>query len=88
MCAFLRKDPRELNNPITSDEILNVRYREIAHHKSPGMDGIPYEMYKKSFHIIGPGISNLFNAILDTAQFPQSWCDAIVIPLYKSGDRN
>ena len=44
-------DPRLLNSEITKDEIIHV-IKNLDIGKSPGIDGIVYEMYKYSIDIV------------------------------------
>ena len=56
--------------------------------KAAGNDGIANEMLKLCSQIISPYLVSIFNGIFDTGNFPEEWCKAINIPLYKSGDVN
>ena len=53
--------------------------------KSCGIDGIANECLKQSRLIITPLLCQLFNKILKTGVFPDSWCNALIIPIHKSG---
>lgn len=49
------------------------------------MDGIPPEFYKNA-NLIVPYLEILFNTVLDSGTFPDSWNVGMIIPLYKKGD--
>uniref|UniRef100_A0A8C2AI13 Reverse transcriptase n=1 Tax=Cyprinus carpio TaxID=7962 RepID=A0A8C2AI13_CYPCA len=79
------------------DEILdsNIMYNEVfkaimsmSNGKAPGPDGIIIEMIKVALHTLCPIMLSLYNKILETGDFPESWCEAVICPLYKNGDKN
>jgi hypothetical protein len=85
MC--LSNEPNLLNAPITLDEIAQV-INNLPNNKSPGVDGLVYEMYKHASHILLQPLCILFNTILCSGQYPDSWCEAIISPIHKKGSRN
>jgi len=40
--------------------------------KSPGLDGLPYEFYKRVFHLVGPHLLAAFQAALQRGRLPAS----------------
>jgi len=61
--------PHELNPDITLSEVENV-LRNLNNSKSPGIDGLSYEMLKNSRLVIAMHLWDLFNAILTTSMHP------------------
>lgn len=81
------KDHETLLRRISKQEMTTM-IDNLPENKSPGPDGIPYELYKLliSHDIIGPTMIRLFNLILDTMDFPPSWSRTIMIMLFKKGN--
>ena len=56
--------------------------------KAPGPDKIRYEMLKSGIQFLNAALSKLFNLILQSGSvFPSSWCEGIITPIYKSGNK-
>lgn len=45
-------------------------------------------MIKSSIEILLKGYYKLFNLILEAGQFPDQWCEGLITPIFKSGDKN
>uniref|UniRef100_A0A673I8U6 Reverse transcriptase domain-containing protein n=1 Tax=Sinocyclocheilus rhinocerous TaxID=307959 RepID=A0A673I8U6_9TELE len=60
----------------------------MSNGKAPGPDSIIIEMLKAASHMLCPIMLSLYNKILDTGCFPEFWCEAVICPLYKNGDKN
>ena len=58
----------------------------LKNNKSAGSDMILDEMIKCGSNILSPVLCKLFNIVLNTGIFPQSWNETYQVPLYKSGD--
>ena len=56
--------------------------------KSQGKDGIGAEFYRHTCHNISTIIIILFNTILSSVEFPDSWSQSLYVPLHKSGDQS
>ena len=56
--------------------------------KSPGPDGILAEMLKNSLGHILSFLVLLFNHECHTGQYPSAWSGAVIVPIYKSGDKD
>ena len=52
------------------------------------MDSIPSEIIKASFDLISPFLLNLYNKMYSTGEYPRSWGESIIQPIFKKGDAN
>ena len=77
----------ELNRPFTLREV-EIVVEELASGKAPGLDGISNEILKYASVVIVPLLYKLFNVILDTKCFPDEWSDALIVPVYKKGNKS
>lgn len=56
--------------------------------KTPGIDNISSEILKASYDFISPFLLNLYNRIYSTGDYPRSWGEGIISPIFKKGDVN
>ncbi|VDI57091.1 Hypothetical predicted protein [Mytilus galloprovincialis] len=77
----------ELDADITADEIIKAIY-ELKMDKSHGPDCLLNEFFIEYKDFIIPHLCTIFNAVLISGYFPSSWSDAILVPIFKSGDAN
>ena len=77
----------ELNCDITLSEIDNV-ISSLKSGKAPGIDCITNECLKNSRIIVVPILQKLYNKILESGIYPDSWCEAVIIPIHKAGSPN
>lgn len=77
----------ELDREITSEEITQT-IKNLKKNKAPGQDELSAELIQTAGPKIIPFLKKLFNKIFDTGQFPSRWVDAILVPLFKKGDKN
>ena len=77
----------ELDSRITQSEILAAAKRLQAG-KAYGNDDMLNEYFIETIDIIAPHLCDIFNSILDSGIFPKKWCEGIIIPPFKKGDRN
>ena len=54
--------------------------------KSPGIDGVSNDILKNSKLVIAPMLCHLFNKVLEVGVYPDDWCKAITVPVYKKGE--
>ena len=71
--------------PITKEELLDI-INKLPNNKSPGPDGIPYEVYKYHSNIFSPILLSLFNYCLSQCLICPGSDLAIIITLFKKGD--
>ena len=55
---------------------------------SPGLDGIPVEVYRKCRDFFIPLLSRLFTAVATVGDLPAGFHDGVISIIYKSGDRS
>ena len=49
---------------------------------------IPSEIIKASYGFISPFLLKIYNRIYNTGDYPRSWGDGIITPIFKKGDPN
>ena len=76
-----------LNSIITTEEI-NKSIKNLKLSKSPGIDGTGTDFFKNTSHIIVQTLCGIFNSIMNSAEFPKSWSESIIVPVHKSGSIN
>jgi len=80
-------DDSLLNDAISEEEIL-CACKKLKNNKSPGEDNIVNEYIKASMPVMTQHYVRLFNKILDTGVYPESWSKGLIVPIYKKkGDR-
>jgi hypothetical protein len=72
-----------LEQPITSDELL-VALRNGAWHKSPGIDGLPLQLYKANWETIQQELLHILNHMFLQKHISSKQKQAIIICLPKS----
>lgn len=72
--------------PSTQQEII-LLIRNLDPNKAPGPDNIDAYFVKKHHHLFASILSNVFNDMITSGQYPESLKTARVVPLHKSGDR-
>ena len=83
--------PEIPNDPVSVDFTLEEIQRaclNAKNGKSCGIDGLPNEVWKASFGVIGPTLTKLFNRIYQRALFPNQWRTGVIVPIHKKGPVN
>ena len=83
-------EKEQLNNldqEITEQEIRQA-VKKLKNKKSPFADKIRNEMIKASLESLMPIYVKLFNHILQSGKMPDIWCQGLITPVYKSGDKS
>ncbi|KAJ8019526.1 hypothetical protein HOLleu_41159 [Holothuria leucospilota] len=78
-------DKDDLDRPITLEEV-NAALVSTSNNKSPGIDGIPYEFYRKFFNVIGNDLTNVYNKIFSVGTLSVSQRTAVISLIPKKGD--
>ncbi len=76
------EDREALEQSLTLGE-LQEAVEGAAPHKSPGLDGLSYELYKATFTEVGPPLLDAFNAMLAEGILTASLHQAAVLLLPK-----
>ncbi|KAK4309301.1 hypothetical protein Pmani_019063 [Petrolisthes manimaculis] len=84
----LQREPvvPELDDEITKEE-LEKAISSMSDGKSPGLDGIPSEIYKHAGEQIKLKLLELFNICLYIGVVPQEFKDTLIVTIYKNGDK-
>jgi hypothetical protein len=75
-----------LDEPISEVEVLSAA-KKLKNNKSAYSDRIKNEMLKCSVKILLKLYQKLFNLVLETGHFPDQWCEGLITPIFKSGDK-
>lgn len=77
----------ELNTEINSTEVIKT-IKDLKCNKAAGIDGITNDMLKSgSTQLISPML-HLYNTILYSGVFPESWNCALITPIHKKNDKS
>ena len=71
-----------LETPMDFKELEEI-VKDCDQNKSPGLDGLSYEFYKKMFGIIGQKLVDIFNNILDRIRLTKTMAEGITKLLSK-----
>lgn len=74
----------ELNCTITEKEIGTCA-KILKNKKAASVDKIKNEMIKNSIGNLSQVYRKLFNLIIESGNFPNSWCEGSITPIFKSG---
>ena len=77
----------ELDLEFTDSELHMTVFTQ-KNNKSPGIDNIPFEIIKAAYGFISPFLLKLYNRKYSTGEYPRSWGDGIITPIFKKGDMN
>ncbi|CAE1235515.1 unnamed protein product [Acanthosepion pharaonis] len=72
--------------PPTVDEVRDI-LRHLRNNKAPGENGIPAEVYKAVPDVFPLWVHRVFNAVWLSETYLADWSEAILLPLFKNGDR-
>ena len=72
---------------VSTDEVL-AALKRLPTGKSPGLDGIPVEVYRRYSQVFAPLLARLFTAVSSTGQSPRGFLDGLICLIHKGGDRS
>ena len=73
--------------PVTESEVEKVA-NDLKNKLSAGIDDIPDYVVKRCIQVLKKPLANIYNASLELGIFPDQLKIAMVIPLYKKGNKN
>ena len=74
-----------LDYDITEQELFNA-CKNLKNNKASAYDLIKNEMIKSALPSICKIVVKIFNVLLKSGQFPDSWTEGIIIPIHKQGN--
>ena len=77
----------ELDAEFTQAELHSAIFSQ-KNNKSPGTDNISSEILKAAYDHISPFLLKLYNKMYSTGEYPRSWGEGIITPIFKKGDVN
>ena len=77
----------ELDDPPTHEEIRKATM-QLKVGKSPGIDGIPAEVYQHGGEAVLDKLQDLFTNCWEKGTLPQDLRDAVIVSLYKNKGEN
>ena len=77
----------DLDLEFSEDELRKVIF-SLKNNKSAGIDSITGEILKASFEFISPFLLLLYNRMFSSSEYPLTWGEDIIAPIFKKGDPN
>ena len=77
----------ELDAQFTYSELQSAVFSQ-NNNKTPGVDNITSEIIKASYDLICPFLLKLYSHMFETGDYPRSWGDSIISPIFKKGGIN
>ncbi len=71
-----------LNATITNEEIM-AAILKLKKGKSPGVDGVPFDIFKDCSSQLVPILNTLLNYMFEQGEYPDSWSQAVINPVPK-----
>ena len=75
----------KLEEPIKCEELVEA-IKSSSNNKSPGLDGIPHELYKETIDVIGPILTKVFQEQLDRNELIASGKEGVTRLIPKTKD--
>jgi len=86
--AFLDSGGGGLSQIIFTKENVVEKLKGLKTDKSPGLDELHPKFLHEVREEIGAALAQIFNMSIQTGEVPQEWRDAVVVPLFKKGNRS
>lgn len=64
---------------------MNKTTQSLPSGKTPGLDGIPTEFYKRFVEDLAPELLKTFNSAIDMGQLPLSMTESVITLILKKG---
>jgi hypothetical protein len=77
--------------PLTIIKITEEKVKKLLQNlktdKSPGLDGLHPRILKELAEVLAKPLAMIFQRSLDSEELPRQWKDAMISPIFKTGDR-
>ncbi len=73
-----------LNSVITEDEVMHA-LGNLKKGKSPGLDGLPIDIFINCKKALLPIMLQLLNYVLENGVYPNKWAEGLIDPQFKKG---
>ena len=83
--SFLVNMVTQLDTDISTEEV-HLAIDRMKDGKASGADGLCAELFKNLDEITLHTLTKLFNKVFQLGQFPTSWAQELIIPIYKGGE--
>ena len=77
----------DLDFDFTESELRKVIF-SLNNNKSPGIDCIISEILKSAYDLISPFLLTLYSRMFNSGEYPRTWGEGIISPIFKKGDVN
>ena len=77
----------DLDFHFTESELRKVIF-SLNNNKSPGIDCITSEILKSAYDLISPFLLTPYNRMFNSGEYPHTWGQGIISPIFKKGDVN
>ena len=81
------EDNASFNRPISREEV-ELAIRKLKLRKAAGPDGLISEILRNAQSLAIPFFHKYLNKLFDLGVYPDSWCESVILPLFKKGDVN
>ena len=77
----------EIRNIIFTPQKVEFAINTLKVNSSPGPDEIPPTFLKNCLQVLRAPLATMMNNVMGTGHFPETWKKAIVVPIYKKGNK-
>ncbi|CAI5974965.1 unnamed protein product [Closterium sp. NIES-65] len=71
-----------------TEEEVKAAFKDMAKNKSPGLDGLPKELFENNWDLLGGSFMSLVKDFTATAKLPAETKGAVTILMHKKGEKN
>jgi len=95
--AYIVSPPINLPSAYPPDPILDREFnaleikltiKQLKPRKAPGIDRVPNEAWSLGSGVMLRTLCTLFQRCFDSGVVPTAWCEAIILPILKKGDKS
>lgn len=77
----------EIDQNFTEMELRSAVFSQ-KNNKSPGTDNLLSEVFKTAYDVIAPFLLTLYNRLFSSGEYPRTWGEGIITPIFKKGNPN